>query len=312
MSSSIRKIAGLVCLALSAMALITGCSRQLDINRNPNDAVQANVDPYLVFPGAMSGTASNVSTGNSYLYRWLGFIATAAGTAPPAAEESYNLTTTYGTAAFTTPLDLNEDLQFMENKAKAKGQTFYVAAAKILKSLNFARVVDVYNSIPYSEALQGLNFITPKYDDPIAIYEDLIRQIDTGIAMIKTYDLALNPNLKVSDIMYGSEIPTALTTTDHKLAWIRFANTLKLRLLMHQAARPERQAYIQSEMSKIAAEGSGFMLSAKSASVNPGYSQALPSPYYATFGFTIAGQDAGTQTANNTLLNFLKVDSDPR
>jgi hypothetical protein len=305
-----KNIAGLALVGLSVTSLLSGCAKQLDINTNPNEAVQSNVDPYLILPGTLSTTAANVNTGYGFLGRWMGFIATAAGIAPSAEEESYNITNGFNTGAFNTPLDINEDLQFMENKAKATNQTFYVAAAKIIKSFNFARVVDAYNSIPYSQALQGLTFITPKYDDPKAIYEDLIVQIDSAIGLIKTYDLAANPNLKTVDIMYGTEIGT--NTNAHKTAWIKLANTIKLRLLMHQSAMPDRQAYIRTEIAKIVAENSGFLESGKSATVSPGYSQSQPNPYYAAYGFTIAGQDATSTRANNFLLNTLKVDGDPR
>ncbi|MBE7173454.1 MAG: SusD/RagB family nutrient-binding outer membrane lipoprotein [Williamsia sp.] len=284
------------------MLVSAGCAKQLDINTNPNAAVTANIDPYLVFPGALSNTASNINTGYGFLFRWMGFIATAAGVAPSTEEESYNISTTFNTAAFTTPLDINEDLQFIENVGKTKGQTFYVGAAKIIKALNFARIVDAYNSIPYSQALQGLTYITPKYDDPKAIYEDLLKQIDTGMVYIKGYDLAANPNAKTVDIMFAAD----------KTQWAKFGNTLKLRLLMHQANRADRQDYIKTEMAKIVAEGSGFLETGKTASVNPGYSQSQPNPYYSSYGFTMAGQDPTSSRANNTLLNFLKIDSDPR
>lgn len=293
-------------------ATISGCKKQLDINQNPNNAIESNIDPYLVFPGTLSNTASNINTGYASVQRWMGFIATAAGVAPSSEEESYSITTTFSNTAFTTPLDINYDLQFIENKAKANGQTFYVGAAKIIKSLNFARMVDAYNSIPYSQALQGLTYIAPKYDDPKAVYEDLIKQIDSGITYIKAYTYNTNPNIKTVDIMFGTEITSTNVITSHQLQWVKFANTLKLRLLMHQANRTDRQDYIKAEIAKIVAEGSGFLETNKSASVNPGYSQSQPNPYYAAYGFTTAGQDPTSSRANNNLLNFLKVDADPR
>ena len=54
-----------------------------------------------------------------------------------------------------------------------------------MKSHNFAMLVDMYNYVPYFDALQGLTDIRPKYDDGKTVYEDLIKQIDTGIAKIK-------------------------------------------------------------------------------------------------------------------------------
>lgn len=311
MKLSIKLSSYIAAASLAASAILAGCSKQLDINQNPNQAVETNIEPYILLPGGLTNTASNMNTGYASLSRYLGFIATAAGIAPSAEEESYNISTGFLNGAFTTPLDINYDLQYMQEKAAIKGQTFYVGTARIMKALNFARVVDAYNSIPYSQALQGLKFIAPKYDDPKAVYEDLINELDSGIAIIKAYDLNANPNVRTADLLYGSLI-SGTSAAAQKTAWARFANTIKLRLLMHQANRADRQAYITTQMAKIVLEGSGFLDSTKSASVNPGYSQALPNPYYSTYGFTLAGQDAGSSRANNNLLNMLKLDSDPR
>ncbi|MCP2937624.1 SusD/RagB family nutrient-binding outer membrane lipoprotein, partial [Salmonella enterica subsp. enterica serovar Typhimurium] len=63
--------------------------------------------------------------------------------------------------------------------------------------------------------------------------------------------------------------------------WVKFANTLKLRLLMHQASRADRAAYVQAEIAKIVAEGSGFLGSGEDAAVNPGFQQDKPNAFYA-------------------------------
>jgi len=305
----IAKLSAAVCLSL---VILGSCKKgYLDINQNPNSAVEENIEPYALLPGALNTTANSVGTGYVFLMRWLGFVATSAGVAPSAEEESYNITTTFSTGSFNNVMDNAYDYQVMENKARAKGQTFYLGVAKIMKSFCFARVVDAYNSIPYTEALQGLAHIAPKYDEPKTIYEDLIKQIDSGITYIKGYDIGANPNAKTADIMFGSEI-SGTTTTSHKTQWVKFANTLKLRILMHQSNRADRATYIQSEITKIVTEGSGFLVSNKSASVNPGYSQAQPNNYYATFAFTTTGADATQTRANKVVMGFLKADSDPR
>lgn len=299
-----KHISARLVLAVLAIMAITGSCKKgyLDINSNPNSPVGSNIEPYLVLPGAMQTTANSVGTGFSFLNRWLGFMATSSGVAPSVEEESYNITTGFSTGTFTGIMDNNYDFQHIENSAKEKKQTFYVGVAKIMKSLNFARLVDVYNSVPYSQALQGLTYITPQYDDPKVIYEDLIKQIDSGITYIKGHIPAENPNTATADIMFGGDVTK----------WVKFANTLKLRLLMHQANRADRNTYITAEIAKIVAEGSGFIGSGATASVNPGYTQSQPNAYYASFGFTTAGQDPTQSRANNVLVSFLKTDGDPR
>jgi hypothetical protein len=50
-----------------------------------------------------------------------------------------------------------------------------------MKAMIFQNLVDMYGNIPYSDALKGLNSIAPKFDDQKAVYEDLIKLLDTAI-----------------------------------------------------------------------------------------------------------------------------------
>ncbi|MXV17756.1 SusD/RagB family nutrient-binding outer membrane lipoprotein [Hufsiella ginkgonis] len=282
----------------------TGCKKTfLDINTNPNSAIDANITPNLLLPAALTTTSTDVTRGYDYLGRWMGFFVTSSGVAPSVEEESYGITTGFGNGAFSGIMDNNYDYKVMGDKAAASGMTFYSGIAKIMMSLNYARMVDCYGSVPYTEALKGVTFLTPKYDDGKAIYEDLIKQIDAGMAEIKGADVGVNIRITTADIMFKGD----------KAKWARFGNTLKLRLLMHQANRSDRQSYITTEMAKIVAEGSGFLGAGESGFVNPGYNQAQPNPFFTTFAFTLAGAAAASQTrANAIVLNYFKSNQDLR
>jgi hypothetical protein len=294
------KINRLVLPVLLTTAILAGCKKSwFDINTNPNQAVESNLDPATVLPGAMAVTGTSVNTGFTFLGRWLGFWATAAGVSPDAEEQSYNISNGYSSATFTGIMDNNYDFQFVQNISQKTNQTFYFGIAQIMKAHNFARLVDAYNNVPYSQALQGEAFVTPVYDDAKTIYEDLIKQIDLGMASIKSADLAANPKIATADIMFKGD----------KVKWAKFGNTLKLRLLMHQANRADRQDYIRTEMTKITAEGSGFLATGETAAVNPGYNSSQPNPYYSSWGFTLTGQDPTQVRANSYGLNLFKTNT---
>jgi hypothetical protein len=279
-----------------------GCKKSwLDINTNPNAPVDASIDPSTLEGGAVLNTATNVVTGYQFLSHWLGFLNTSSGVSPNAEEQSYNISTGFSNA-FGTILDNNFDYNIMQQKADATGMTFYSGIAKIMKSLNYARMVDLYNNVPYTATFGAPANLTPKYDDAKTIYEDLIKQIDAGITQIKAADLAANPRLAIVDKMFGAS----------KTKWVQFANTLKLRILMHQAGRADRASYITTEIAKIVAEGSGFIGTGGSATVNPGYSQAQANPYYATYDFNSTGGEASQERANTIMVNVLKNNADPR
>ena len=79
-----------------------------------------------------------------------------------------------------------------------------------------------------------------------AVYESLISSLDAAIVELKA-----NP---FASAFAGADIMFAGNTTK----WIRFANSLKLRILMHQSRVAGREAYITSEINKIVTEGIWF------------------------------------------------------
>ena len=121
----------------------------------------------------------------------------------------------------------------------------------------YQKLVDMYGDVPYTEALQGTDFFTPVYDPQQTIYEGLITKLTEAIADIKA---ASWPASFVADIVF----------TGNKTNWVKFANSLKMRILMRQSFMPGRLAYIQSKVSEIVTEGSGFMTT-EYVSSNPGF-----------------------------------------
>jgi SusD/RagB-like outer membrane lipoprotein len=281
-----------------------GCKKEwFDINKDPNNAVESNISPDLVAPAALLTVANRVTTGYGFVGNWMGYTAPGANYAPSTEEQGYQLTTNFGAGIFGNIMNNAYDFQFMDDKAAASKQTFYQGIAKVMKGLDFAEAVDVYNDVPYSEALKSLAVIRPKYDAGLAVYEGAMKQIDSGLLLIKNAVESENTNLSNADVMFHGD----------KTLWLKFANTLKLRLLMHQVNRADRAAYITAELAKITAEGSGFLGSGQDAAVNPGYQQDKPNAYYATFGFTQTGTPATDFWRGNVVaLNYYKLNQDPR
>lgn len=117
---------------------------------------------------------------------------------------------------YTSALENNEQ---MLNQATTQGAWTFVGIAQIQKAYMFSEMVDVWGDIPYSEALKGSEFPAPKFDDDEAIYTDLFRLIDEGIANLKRTDSSRNPN-STEDLIYAG----------NRDKWVRLANTLKLKL----------------------------------------------------------------------------------
>ena len=133
-----------------------------------------------------------------------------------------------------------------------------------MQAYNYQQLVDMFGDIPYSQALKNVDAITPTYDDAATIYKDLINKIDSGIALISASGgQGAGPS---NDILFGGDPD----------AWVKFANSLKLRILIRQSEKDP--SYAKGEIAKI--QG-GFL--DIDAGVSPPYQNATgkQNPFYA-------------------------------
>ncbi|EDM38031.1 hypothetical protein PBAL39_16439 [Pedobacter sp. BAL39] len=298
-------------LLLLAMLSLTmnSCKKDwLDVNYNPLELTDLKATPDLVLPSLLESCIANNNT-NKYLQQWMGYWSYYQN--PPGFYEvTYFRIQATGNGTYSEP---RQEIFYLEQRAHDMGQDFYEGIAKVIRAIQWSRAVDLINNMPYSEAYD-INIRQPKYDSGMLIYEDLMVQLDLASGLIKNADVGKNTKLSLSDIMFHG----------NKLKWLKFINTLKLRLLVHQANRTDRSAYISTQMSKIIAEGSGFLESGENASVNPGYVLGKSLSKY--FGLYSSHNqygggyfDAVTQLASNYYahanvfsMEMLKANEDPR
>ncbi len=91
-----------------------------------------------------------------------------------------------------------------------------LAIIDILEVYTWQILVDTYGNVPYSEALQGMEFQFPKYDDAETIYGDLVERISADINSLNTSGAGFGD----ADIIYNDDISK----------WKKFAASIKLRL----------------------------------------------------------------------------------
>jgi hypothetical protein len=230
-----QKINILLLLAVTLILGITGCNKDdFNINQNPNQATDSTIAYNVILPAAQDNTARLVARNWGWLQNYLGYWSRSGTYAPNAEEETYSITTGFQSQIWSAVYDNNYDYQNMQNQATKAGATFYAGIARIMKAHNYAILVDIYNNVPYKEALKGSAVTTPKYDNGVDVYKDLLRQIDTAIADIKNADESENGpngNISTDDIMFGSKLYAGTSVAAMKTRWAQFGNTLKLRIL---------------------------------------------------------------------------------
>ena len=110
-----------------------------------------------------------------------------------------------------------ENIKDIKEIAQSKGNSNYQAIALILESYVFSVITDAYGDVPMSEANRTEEgIITPVYDSQEAIYTSLFEKLEVANAMIN------NTENVTGDILYQGNM----------IQWKKFANSLRLRLLM--------------------------------------------------------------------------------
>ena len=299
-----------ICCFILLTALLAGCKKDwLEVNYNPLDLTDQSATPDVVLPGLLERSIS--STNTFPLQEWMGYWSHWRIN-QSSSMVNYNRPSINGPDLGGIATTISPEINFLEQKSFSTNQLYYAGIAKVIKALQWCRAVDIANNVPYREAFK-VNILQPKYDDGKFIYEDAIRQLDTAIVLIKQATELQSIKIIISDIMFHGD----------KTKWVKFINTLKLRLLVHQANRPDRQTYIAAQIQKITSEGSGFLGSGENASVNPGFSvQRKLSQYFGYFSshnFLFAGGlyaenivSPELAHANYFSLEMLKRNNDPR
>ena len=209
-------------IVLTMAFTLSACEDYLEINDSPNNQTDAPIGQLL--------TSATVATGfiaGSDGHRFTAILAQQfSGQGNPVAQ-----TREYSRYQIS-PSDVNNlwsnyyavilaDLELVIQKG---GETspHYTGIAKLLKAYIFSQVVDLWGDVPYKEALQFTTIQYPVYDPASGIYPQLIALIDAGIA-----DLGKSSPLTPGtfDTIYGGNTSK----------WIRFGNTLKLRMFMRQS-----------------------------------------------------------------------------
>ncbi len=275
-----------------------GCKKDyLNINTNPNSST--NASPELVLPAAMQNTAARqIAPAYTFIRGWMVYWAISGSYAIGNNDfTTYHQTTSFGDGLWASIYDNLEDYDYVEKQGAAQGKPFFEAAAKIMKAYEYEQLVDMFGNVPYNEGLKGTQSIQPKYDDGQSIYDSLEANLAVAIDLMKSAPAVT----QTGDIMFGGD----------NTSWVKFANTLRLRLLLRQS-QIGRDAYIQSQLTSIKADSLGFLDA--DAAVNPGYtnSEGKQNPFY---GF--AYNTTGTYTqdywrANQYAIMFYRKNNDPR
>lgn len=109
------------------------------------------------------------------------------------------------------------------------------AIAQVVWVLAFHKVTDYWGPIPYFKV--GIPSVTVPYDAQDKIYDDFFKKLDSAVTTMKGKPAGSTSAYGSYDLIYGGKIDN----------WIKFANTLRLRLAMRISKVDPTRAKTEAE-----------------------------------------------------------------
>ncbi|PZX51947.1 SusD/RagB family nutrient-binding outer membrane lipoprotein [Algoriphagus chordae] len=186
--------------------LLVGCNNfDEDININPNVPSQAS-GTQLIANAMLSLSGLSSSPQGEFMSQYLSETQYVNASLYPQSSTSFYWLYQGPLINLQTVLNSADDLSGTEGPVENQ-----LAVAKILKAYYIWHATDRWGDVPMTDALQGADNFTPKYDTQESIYTSLFGLLDEANA-------AIVPGSITNDIMYNGDMTK----------WSKLAGTLKM------------------------------------------------------------------------------------
>lgn len=226
--NSMNKMNTLLAALIALLLFSAGCDKGFEqVNSNPNEPEQVN--PSLLMPTVIRGpvntsVAYSMSTGNVVMQNTAMVLF--------GSIDRYNWTPDDFNGYWTGLYSDLRNVQNLYDISAESGQTNYQAVALIMRSWIFSMLTDAYGDIPYTQAIKAKSDgeYSPVYDSQQKVYEGILADLRKANELIDP----AGPGIQ-GDILYNGDLAR----------WQKFANSLRLRLLMRVSDKMDVSAEMQ-------------------------------------------------------------------
>ena len=304
-----RSIINKFILGTLTVASVSCTGNYMDINSNPYQPGDLSADDYAL-GSAMNNLASCVVSSDVNTAQFTDcLLGGPMGGYFADSNSSWNNTiANYNATDNWTNVFLKSDriipilftnLTAVETIARNSGNEVPLAIAKIIKVAAMSRVTDTYGPIPYSQIGKDGSVTTP-YDSQEVVYDAFFQELSEAVKTLQA-----NPEASLTataDYVYSGNLTK----------WIKFANSLKLRLAMRIVYANETKARQWAEDAVKADNGGVIEANADNAQWN--YFGTVTNPLYTATRYNAA---ADTETGGDThaaadIICYMNAYSDPR
>ncbi len=233
---------------LLMMIFVAACADNFEeLNTSPNQATEKSVTPDLLLPFLIEKPVDLTRGSNIRSERlnldggmlWIQYFArrvyTYEGdTYSPSGDLAKNTWEKLYTEALLNAERIRK-LATIEGQENAH----YEGVALVMRSWVYSLLTDTFGPIPYTQSLQGKaeeEILKPAYDAMPVVYEGMINDLDHAVEL-----LGQEADPIGGDILFDGDIER----------WIKFANSLQLKLLNRASSAPDFAVDIAAKMTEI-------------------------------------------------------------
>jgi hypothetical protein len=224
--------------------LLSACNTDLDINRDPDSLSEVPMSSQLP-----AGVVGIVAAEGSY-YAIIGGFWSQYWTQSNAANQykdidGYIIGTGDYFGAWNAMYDALGDIRNVKKVALAQQNWKYYLIATTMEVQASQVLTDFYGSIPYSEA-NNKNILEPKFNTGEEVYDLMIADLNSALSKNLSNSSGITPSN--DDLIFGGDMSK----------WVKFANTLKLKLYMRQTYS-SRATSVNASITSLLASGVPFL-----------------------------------------------------
>jgi hypothetical protein len=256
-------------VSLFIFLLCLSCEDWLDVNHDPNNPSEEQVNYESLLSSGISSIAYVVGGRYQVLGAlWSQHWTQSLGATQYAGIDAYDInSSSFDDRQFGELYSgALKSLEYVKLESEKEQEWNYFLIATVLQAYTFQILADLYDEIPFSDALQGeTGNHTPVYEKGQDVYDSLIVRIDNALSKDLDKNGLKDPG--ISDLIFSGDMDK----------WIEFANTLKLKIYLRQSeARPSIAQHgiellFENEVDFLSADASMNYFEDISGSRNPLY-----------------------------------------
>lgn len=276
---------------IGLMFLFSSCENWLDVNIDAD--VPTKVPGEMLLPSAQVGLATCLG---GELFNTGGFFAQYWTQAPEAQQykaiDVYDIKNPYLNSIYTILFaGVLEDCKLICEDAAENENWGLNLMATVIRVYTYQLLIDMVDQIPYTEALQAEKITAPKWDSGEEVYNSLLGELESAL---EKFAAMSKPIRTEYDMIYASDFNE----------WVRFANSLKLKLLMRESLKTDRN---KAKLEQLIKEDQFITSDVKLSCW--GNETGKQNPWYST-------NKTGLKTQNHVggfaMITFFSRNSDPR